>query len=109
MPFVKCAGPGEYHPGHARHLVGQSDRDLVGVHPSLQADQPVTKPVTALVEVDEAGSCAMDQQSPDIGVAEAVEISATRSSRSAPAFSRKQGSIREGVSIKLSVIIADNT
>lgn len=56
-------------PGHARHLVGQSNRDLVGVHPGLQANQPVTEPVTALVEMDEAGSCAMDQQSPDIGVA----------------------------------------
>src|SRR5690606_41540544 len=68
-PLIGCTGLGPDYPSDAGDLGGQSDRDLVLVHPALEPVEPWPQSVPASVEMGHAGSSAMDNHPSQVLVA----------------------------------------
>ena len=80
-PLVERSRLGQDHPGDPGHLGCQRDDDLVGVHPRSKLVEPAAESVSRSIEMHDARSRAVDQQSTQIAASPLADAEKFRLAR----------------------------
>ena len=67
-PFVEGVWTPEQGPRDSSDLIGQGDYGLVSVHAPIERIEPYSHPVSRSIQMDHAGTSAVNQQPADIWI-----------------------------------------